>query len=102
MSRVQPPGRPVPFATPGGCANASEGFGHVVAVAGMNLSIVKNVFVNALAMLCAESVHVALSGGDVRLTSFCNRQEYAAPAWSTCVVCAVSALAIPFTPSQPP
>jgi len=49
------------------------------------------------------SVHVVVSGlGAWRFASFCFRQVYALPASLTCVVCAVSALARPLTPSQPP
>ena len=37
-----------------------------------------------------------------RLTSFCFRQAYGTPCWSTWVVSAAVAFARPFTPSQPP
>ena len=49
-----------------------------------------------------ESLHTTESGGDVRFTSSCFRHEYATPAWLTCVVCAASAFARPFTFSHPP
>jgi hypothetical protein len=50
----------------------------------------------------AVFVHVALSGGDARLTSFCSRHWNGVPAWLTCVVRAAGAWAIPSTRSQPP
>src|SRR5215831_3175241 len=85
----------------------TSGDGHVFAVGGMYVSIWNGAFVkwlvNAPPVLpVVESLHSALSGGEVRFTSSCLRQEYAFPAWLTCVVCAASALARPFTPSQPP
>src|SRR5215217_2271861 len=92
MSRVQPPGRPVPLSTPFGNENAWSGGGHVVSAGLISVSIVNHLFGNALEKPCAASVHVAVSGGEVRLTSFCRRHVYALPAWSTCVVCAASAL----------
>ena len=92
----------MPFAGPN-----TSGDGHVFAVGGMKSSIWNGAFVNALVngppvVPAVESEHVAASGGLVRFTSSCLRQVYAFPAWLTCVVCAASALARPFTPSQPP
>ena len=42
------------------------------------------------------------NGGVVRLTSFCNKQEYEAPAWLTWSVLLEGAFVRPLTPSQPP
>src|SRR5262249_4485625 len=80
------------------------GFGQVTSCGWMKASIWNGAFVNALVNdgVTVESVHVAASGGDVRLTSSCCRQLNAVPLWFTCVVCAASALARPLTPSQPP
>ena len=75
MSRVHPPGRldglggrPFGAKTPG-C-------GQVRALAGMYVSMPNGAFgkwlVNVVAVVV--SVHVAVSGGEVRLTSFCKRQ----------------------------
>jgi len=96
MSSVHPPGSPVPLRKPW-AAKAPTGFGQVVALAGMNWSIRNGEFLNALVAL-----QLAVSGGTVRLTSFCGRQASGAPAWSTWVVCAWSAFDSPSTPSQPP
>ena len=41
---------------------------------------------NALVIARGASVQVPGSGGEVRLTSFCFRQEYGVPSWATCVV----------------
>src|SRR5690349_15674158 len=103
MSAVHPPGRPVPFRKP--CAaNVPFGFGHVVSDGAMSESIRNGAFGNALenAVDVVLSVHVEVSGGDVRLTSFCIRQVKGAPAWLRWMVWAGSALAMPFTPSHPP
>jgi hypothetical protein len=105
MSRVQPPGSACgsPFSSPFGKLNALSAGGHVFAVPGMNWSIVKNRFVNALAndVAVVASVQVAPSGGVARFASFCFRHVKGAPAWLTWVWCE-AALARPFTPSQPP
>ena len=70
---MHPPGRPVGSGTPLG-AN-TPGAGQVLAVAGMKSSIrngwLEKWLVNGVAVVV--SVHVAVSGGDVRLTSFCIR-----------------------------
>jgi hypothetical protein len=92
---VQPPGRPLPFGTP--LAVKTPGAGQVVSVGEMKSSIAKG----SLAKWLVSS-QSALSGGDVRLTSACSKQEYGAPSWPTCSVCAASAWLSPFTPSQPP
>jgi len=96
---VQPPGRPVPFSTSFGKANALSGGRQVVAVAGMIGSIMNHVFGNALVNPCAS---VQVLGSAARLTSLCFRHVYACPDWSTWVVWAAVAFARPLTPSQPP
>src|SRR5438445_698729 len=102
MSRVQPPGCPVPFATP--FAAKTPGAGQVVSDGLMKSSIVNGAFlkwlVNGFAVV--ESLQSAGCGGEVRLTSFCSRQVNAVPDWLTCVVFAACAFATPLTPSQPP
>ena len=52
------------------------------------MSIEKGALVNALEndVPVVVSVHVAGSGGDVRLTSFCLRQLNGVPAWLTWIV----------------
>src|SRR5438445_1249649 len=102
MSAVHPPGNPVPLRKP--CAaNVPFGFGQVVSVGAMIESIRNGALVNALPNdePVVESVHVVGSGlGDVRLTSFWRRQVNGTPFWFFWIVCAGSALPIPFTPSQ--
>jgi hypothetical protein len=63
----------------------------------------KTWFVNAL-VNPRGSVHVAARGGDVSFGSFCLRQSYGAPPWSTWVWFGVAfaGLAIPSTPGQSP
>jgi hypothetical protein len=106
MSRVHPPGEPVPFSQPLPCANASSGFGgHVVSVGASQSSIVNGALTKWLMKLPpgvpgVESEHVA--GSAARFTSLIFRQLYAFPASLTWVVCAASAFAVPFTPSQAP
>ena len=87
---MQPPGRApagglflsIPFANP----NAFVIGGHVTSDGLMKSSIVKYRFGKLLAVIpCAASWHAFASGGEVRLTSSCLRQPYAAPFWSTCV-----------------
>src|SRR5947209_1420134 len=104
MSRVQPPGVPVPFAQPFGRANSWPGCGHVVSDGAMKSSIVNHVFGKWLTNVVAvvRSVQSAGSGGEVRLTSFCIRHVYGEPPCPICVVWAASAFARPFTPTQPP
>ena len=76
----------------------TPGAGHVLAVVGMDESSIVNGALrkwlwNGVAVVV--SVHVAGSGGDVRLTSFCSRHVYGVPAWLTCVVCAAIGAAQP-------
>src|SRR5438552_13164431 len=106
MSRVQPPGRLLGLGSSPVGAN-TPGCGHVRASFGMYCSIEKGAFVKWLTNVVpvVVSVQSADSGeGAVRLTSFCNRQSYGVrdAASPTSSVCASSALARPFTPSQPP
>src|SRR5215831_16937742 len=104
MSAVQPPGSPVPFRNPW-LAKAPFGFGQVVADDGMNESTANGAFVNTFGgeeVGAAWKPVVQPDENSARLTSFCSRHVYGAPAWETCVVCAASAFARPFTPSQPP
>src|SRR5881227_2010638 len=103
MSRVHPPGDPVPFLKPFGDENAAFGFGgHVVSDGLMKSSIVNGAFENALENVVpvVESVHVGVS--DARFTSFCIRQLYGVPASFTCVVLSGVADVSPRTPSHPP
>src|SRR4051794_20799143 len=103
MSRVQPPGWPLPFGTPVD-AN-TPGAGHVVSAAEMNASIPNGWFRKSLLKATPFGVtplHAVASGGDVRFTSFWSRQPYAAPFWSRCVQLAADAFGRPFTPSQSP
>src|SRR3954449_3360931 len=103
MSRVQPPGDPVPFLNPFAELNAAFGFGgHVVSAGLMKSSIVNGAFTKWLVNVVpvVESVHVA--GSDARLTSFCIRHVYGCPAWLTCVFFSAGAAVSPCTPSQPP
>ena len=67
MSRVQPPGVPVPFAQPFGRANSWPGCGHVVSDGAMKSSIVNHVFGKWLTNVVAvvRSVQSAGSGGEV-------------------------------------
>src|SRR5438874_943027 len=103
MSRVHPPerllglgGRPFGAKTPG-CGQVRASFG-------MYCSMLKGVLRKWLVkvVLVVVSVQSAGSGGDVRLTSFCSKQWYGAPACPICVVWPASALARPLTASQPP
>src|SRR6267154_5993408 len=101
MSAVQPPGWPEPLSTPCG-AKDPPGTGHVVAVGGMNVSMLNGALVKLLLMVVlpeAESVHVTGCGGDARFTSFCSRQVYATPPSVNWTVCAAVAAPRPFTPS---
>ena len=100
---MQPPGWPLPFGTP--CAAKTFGGGHVVAVAGMNESMLNGELVKSLLNglpLASVPEHATGCGGDVRFTSFCSRQVYAVPFIPICVICAEVAPERPFTPSQPP
>jgi hypothetical protein len=65
-----------------------------------NCPVFGNALVNVVPVV--ESVHVAASGGDVRLTSSCFRHVNGVPFWLTCVFSAAVAFALPFTPSHPP
>src|SRR6059058_5807219 len=103
MSRVQPPGDPVPFLNPFGELKAAFGFGgHVVSAGLMKSSIVNGPFrkwlVNVVPVVA--SVHVA--GSAARLTSFCIRHVYGWPASLTWVFFSAGAVVRPRTPSQPP
>ena len=64
------------------------------AEAGMCWSMVNGSFPNALvnAVPVVMSVHIDGRGGELRLTSFCQRQAKGFPAWLTWMVWAVSAL----------
>ena len=97
---MQPPGRPLPLGTPFGAE--TPGAGQVVSAGAMWSSIRNGALAKWLENGGAVFVHVALSGGDVRFTSFCSRHWYDAPDCDTWVVCAGSADASPSTPSQPP
>src|SRR4051812_21349334 len=106
MSRVHPPGEPVPLSQPFDLANAWSGSGgHVVSVGAGQLSIVDGAFRKWLVNVPpgvpgVESTQSWLNA--LRFTSFCFRQWYALPASFTWTVCAASAFEMPFTPSQLP
>src|SRR5690348_4265119 len=103
MSRVQPPGDPVPFLNPFGDENAAFGFGgHVVSDGLMKSSIVNGAFVNALVNVVPVVESVQFAGSAARLTSSCIRQLYGVPASFSCVVLSGVAALRPRTPSQPP
>jgi hypothetical protein len=81
MSRVQPPGLPVPFLNPFGDEKAAFGFGgHVVSVGLMKSSIVNGALTKWLVNVepVVESVQAGLSA--VRLTSSCIEHVYGVPA----------------------
>src|SRR5438067_508205 len=106
MSRVQPPGRlPSLGGSPFGAK--TPGCGHVRAPAGMYASMLNGWLVKWLVKVVpvVESVQSG-PGADTRFTSFCIKQVYAGGGdvllCITWVVCAASAAARPFTPSQPP
>jgi hypothetical protein len=77
MSRVQPPGSApgLSLRTPLG-AN-TDGGGQVLSVDAMKLSILNGWFRKSLVITGVPelSVQGPGSGGDLRLTSFCNRQR---------------------------
>src|SRR3954449_7034125 len=106
MSRVQPPGDPVPFLNPFGEVNAAFGFGgHVVSAGLMKSLMLKRSFGKWLVNAAPDAGFVSLHDCGwtaARFTSSCSRHAYGWPFWSTCVFCAAVALARPFTPSQPP
>src|SRR3954454_11005627 len=105
MSRVHPPGEPVPLAQPFGCVNATPGDGgQVVSVGAMYWSMLNGALVKWLwnVVPVVESVHVTDNGGDVRLTSSWSRQSYRLPAWLTWTVWLVDVLCRPFTPGHRP
>ena len=98
MSSVQPPGSAPgeSFSTPRGAD--TPGAGQVLSVGLMKSSMVNGWFSKWLAVMpWAASVQVLLKGGEVRLTSFCGRQEYAAPSCATWVFFAVEASDRPST-----
>src|SRR6478735_11035115 len=98
MSSVQPPGSAPgeSFSTP--LAAKTPGAGQVLSIGLMKLSIRNGRFVKWLAVMpCAASWQVLERGGDLRLTSFCGRHEYAEPSCARCVFLAVLASARPTT-----
>ena len=99
MSRVQPPGSPLPFSTPLGAD--TPGAGQVVSDGLMKRSMAKGLLVKWLVTPCAVSEQSAGCGGLVRFTSFCSRQEYLVPSWATWAVCAAVAFARPSTRRPP-
>src|SRR5262245_8017725 len=103
MSRVQPPGLPVPLSQPFVLAKACAGVaGHVVSIGPMYWSMLNGLFPKMLLndVPFAESAHGPAFGD--RLTSSCSRQAYGVPSCLTCTVWAGSALSMPLTPSHKP
>src|SRR5882672_11459815 len=89
MSFVQPPGRAPGLSLRMPLGANTPGAGQVLSVVAMTSSILNGRFLNALwnGVAPVLSTHVDGCGGDVRLTSFCNKQVYAVwSSWRTCVV----------------
>src|SRR2546429_7802205 len=99
MSRVQPPGSPVPSAKP--VAEKAPGGGHVFAVFGMKASIENGAFVKWLVNIVPVVEAEQAAGCDARVTSFWSKQWDAAPPRPIWNGCAGAAFARPLTPSQP-
>src|SRR5438105_8920109 len=103
MSSVQPPGK---FAGLGvnPCGAKTPGWGQVRASFGREASIENGAFLKWLAnaLPVVVSVHLADSGGEVRLTSFWSKHLYGTPPWLTWMVLARDASRRPLTPSHPP
>src|SRR6478672_7982685 len=103
MSRVQPPGEPVPFLKPFGLLKATSGVGgHVVSVGERKSSIVNGALAKWLGngVAVVVSLQVVLSGAvglapdcACRLMSSMYRHWNGVPPWLTCVVWAASAFA---------
>src|SRR5438132_12900514 len=103
MSRVQPPGWPLPFGTPTGAK--TPGAGHVVSDGVMKSSMRNGALVKWLSKgtpFAFVPLQTLDRGGVVRLTSFCSKQEYTAPAWLSWMVLPDGPFASPLTPYQPP